>query len=354
MRGLANRVLPFLLCAPFWSPLAAADSIDVRENAEEICIETPQLAATIRKQGYVSGIAGGSFLDKKTGFRDVGFGLDIVDWLMEPGDDKSYRNELPETMVYRFNSMVHGKRAKRSIEGPQICTKARKLTPEIIRGDGFVAVKMSYRYHLAAPGKKAGSRWTQTLVFPEGKRYFVSSDRIDTVNSSDGLFLRIDMPGHIKHRSGDTFSQIYLSYYADTNSPAAFCQGRLPSAAFLEDFPPDEKFHYLRERVTTSPTRFIRAYQLRDPDKGVSGPWLAGMTLDPSVVYEAWCHQRGYVCMIEEFGGRPIQAGESFSAAFVVGFFDSINEMHAIYDKFKGSDRLRVNETGWQLIDDTD
>jgi hypothetical protein len=252
-------------------------------------------------------------------------------------------------MVYRFNSMVHGERAKRSIEGPQICTKARQVTPEIIRGDDFVAVTMSYRYHLAAPGKKAGSVWTQTLVFPEDQRYFVTSDRIDTVNSSEGLFLRIDMPGHIKHRGGDTFSQIYLSYHADTNRPGAFRNGVLPAAAFLEDFPPDEKFHYLRERVTTPPKRFIRAYRLRDPETGVSGPWLAGMTLDPAVVYEAWCHQRGYVCMIEEFGGRPIQAGESFSAAFVVGFFDSIDDMHATYDKFKGSACLRVNQDGWEL-----
>src|SRR5438874_2784089 len=38
---------------------------------------------------------------------------------------------------------------------------------------------------------------------------------------------------------------------------------------------------------------------------GNDGPWLAGMTLDPGVVSEAWCHQRGYVCLIEEFGGRP-------------------------------------------------
>ena len=37
--------------------------------------------------------------------------------------------------------------------------------------------------------------------------------------------------------------------------------------------------------------------------------------------------QRGYVCLIEEFGGRPA-AGGSFSAPFVVGFFDSLDEMH--------------------------
>ena len=73
------------------------------------------------------------------------------------------------------------------------------------------------------------------------------------------------------------------------------------------------------------------------------------MTLDPAVVYEAWCHQRGYVCMIEEFGGRPIEPGESFSAAFIVGFFDTIPDMHRVYDQYRGHTRLIAQESGWQL-----
>ena len=73
------------------------------------------------------------------------------------------------------------------------------------------------------------------------------------------------------------------------------------------------------------------------------------MTLDPTVVSEAWCHQRGYVCMIEEFGGRPIKAGESFSAAFIVGYFDSVEEMHAVYDEHKGHTTVEVDDTGWRL-----
>jgi hypothetical protein len=73
------------------------------------------------------------------------------------------------------------------------------------------------------------------------------------------------------------------------------------------------------------------------------------MTLDPSAVSEAWCHQRGYVCMIEEFGGRPIQPGESFSAAFVVGYFDSVDQMQEVYDQYKGSTRLEAAPGGWRL-----
>jgi hypothetical protein len=175
-------------------------------------------------------------------------------------------------------------------------------------------------------------------VFPAGQRYFISSDKITSVNASDAMFLRIDMPGHIKHKQGDTFSEVYLSY-----------AGRIPAREFVKDFAPDEKFNY-RRAANPMPQRFIRAYHLRDPKTGREGPWLAGMTLDPSVVYEAWCHQRGYVCLIEEFGGRPIQAGESFSAAFIVGFFDSIAEMEKVYDQHAGHTGLEVGEQGWKLI----
>ena len=55
--------------------------------------------------------------------------------------------------------------------------------------------------------------------------------------------------------------------------------------------------------------------------------------------------------MIEEFGGRPIEAGESFSAAFIVGWFDSIDEMHDVYDQHKGHTRLEVSEAGWRFTE---
>jgi len=311
--------------------------IEVAETEQEIRIDTPQLAAAVRKKGYVSGVAGGSFLDRKTGFRDAGFGLDIVDWIMEPGSDRAYRDRLDKELIYRYGNPYHGRRAKRSIEGPQICTKARELKPSVLRGKGFVAVRQSFRYRTAAPGKKAGSVWTQLMVFPAGKRYFLSMDRIDAVNASEAMFLRIDMPGHIKHTRGDTFSEVYLSY-----------RGRIPAEKFLADFPPDAKYGYRRGRDKL-PERFIRAYRLRDAKTGKPGPWLAGMTLDPGIVHEAWCHQRGYVCMIEEFGGRPVRPGEHFTAAFLVGYFDSLDEMHRVYDAHKGHTALEATADGWKL-----
>jgi hypothetical protein len=316
-----------------------ADEFRVTETDDEIKIETSKLEAVIQKKGYVTGVKAASFLDKQTGFRDAGFGLDIVDWIMEPGSDEAYRDKLDKELVYQFGNSYHGKTPKRSIEGPQICTQAKELTPRVIRGKDFVAVTMDFRYRTAAPGKKTGSLWQQTLVFPAGKRYFVSSDKVTAVNSSDAMFLRIDMPGHIKHNKGDSFSEVYLSYF---DKP-------IPSSEFFEDFAPDEKFNYTRGRDAL-PKRMIRGYHLRDRETAKSGPWLAGMTLQPDVVSEAWCHQRGYVCLIEEFGSRPIKAGESFSAAFVVGYFDSLDDMHATYDLFAGQTGLEVNENAWKLV----
>lgn len=287
-------------------------------EGDGILIETPKLQATIRRRGYVSGVAGGSFVDKKTGARDLGFGLDIVDWIMEPGSDAAYRGQLTGDLKYDTGNLYHGNIAKRSIEGPQICTQAKELAPQVTRGRDRTTVRTSWNYRIAAPGRKPGSKWEQTIVFPHDARYFLSSDRITTVNSSDAMFLRIDMPGHIKHKGGDTFSEIYLSYH-----------GRIPAAEFAADFPPDARFRY-RRGGAAMPKRFIRAYRIRN------GPWLAGMTLDPAQVYEAWCHQRGYVCMIEEIGGRAVKPGDSFGAVFLVGYFDSIEEMHEIYDRHVG------------------
>jgi hypothetical protein len=309
----------------------------VSEDAERIRITSPALEASIRKKGYVSGIEGGSLLDRRTGFRDAGFGLAIVDWLMEPGSDAAYRDQLPGDLAYEFGNLVHGNRPKRSIEGPQICTQARELAPRVTWGRDFVAIAMSFTYRIAAPGRKAGSEWRQTIVFPAGERWFIAADEVTSVNASDALFLRIDMPGHIRHRGGDTFSEVYLSY-----------AGRIPASEFTADFPPDAKYLYAREAGRV-PRRFIRAYRLRDPATGGEGPWLAGMTLDPAAVYEAWCHQRGYVCLIEEVGGRPIRAGDSFGAAYVVGFFDSIAEMERVYDRYAGAVRVRADEGGWRV-----
>src|SRR6516162_5749404 len=59
--------------------------IKVQETDTYVLIDTDALQARINKKGYVSGIAAGSLLDKKTGARDLGFGLHIMDFLLAPG-----------------------------------------------------------------------------------------------------------------------------------------------------------------------------------------------------------------------------------------------------------------------------
>lgn len=319
----------FILVLVCWtvSPLAAQERvIQVQEFPDYIQIDTDALQAKIRKKGYVSGIAAASFIDKKTGARDVGFGLHIMDFLLGPG----WRDD-----DYTRDRKVHGDLPKHYVEGPQICTQARQLDPEIIRGKDFVAVRMKFRFTQPGKGFKAGSVWEQTLVFQPGLRYVVCSEQITSANDVDNLLYRIDMPGHVKHKNGDTFANIYLSY-----------QGIIPAAAFQDDFAPDDKFLYQR-KDDKIPERVIRAYQVKLDGK--PGPWLAGMTLDPAAVLEAWCHQRSYVCFIQELHGKKVKAGETFGAAYIVGWFDDIPAMEQTYDRHKGSQRIVLSDKGFHL-----
>jgi hypothetical protein len=294
----------------------------VREVKDGLEIETDRLVAKVNSKGYVSGIAERSFLDKKTGARDVGFWLHIMDFLMAPG----WRDD-----GYSRDKKLHGDLPKHYVEGPQICTQAKELKPEVVRGKDCVAVKLRFTFTKPAMGFKAGSTWEQTLVFQPGVRYVLSSETITSVNDVDDLFYRIDMPGHVKHKAGDTFDSVYLSY---AGKP-------VPAAEFREDFGPDEKFLYHRNDARV-PERMIRAYRVKKDGK--PGPWLAGMTLDPAAVSEAWCHQRGYVCFIQELHGRKVKAGESFGAAYAIGWFDDVAEMEKVYDQFKGARRVGIED----------
>ena len=359
MRNL-NAFFPRLSLAVCLTAVASAGTVlsdapgdaswaRVTEDDRAIKIDTDKLEAVIPKKSpkqWMTGIEKGSFLDKKSGFREAGDGLLVVDWIMEAGSDEAYREQLKETDRYKFNDVNHGSsHPKRMVEGPQLCPWMKPVQPEIIRGQDFVAVKTTYRYEYAAPGRKAGSRWTQLVVFPKGERYFLSMDRIDSVNDSDEMFLRNDNPGCVRHERGDTFSEMYLSYLS---GPKGL---RIPSSEFFTPFPPDLKFGYRRD-THRIPEHFIRAYRLRDKQTGKDGPWLAGLTLEPSVVYEAWCSQRpgGIIVMIEEIHGKRVRAGESFSAAYVVGYFDTIEEMHRVNDRYKGHTALRASKSGWRLL----
>ena len=336
------------------------------EDDRAIKVESDKLEAVIPKKDprqWMTGIEKGSFLDKTTGFREVGDGLMVVDWLMEAGSDEAWSGKViapdghgvgrytwhtnesdPERKSYAL--MAHGtSHRKRMVEGPQLCHRMKPVAPKVIQGVDFVAVATSYKFEYAAPGRTAGSTWTQLVVFPAGERHFLLMDRIESVNDSEEMFLRNDTPGCVRHERGDTFSEIYLSYLS---GPAGV---RIPASEFFTPFPPDLKFGYRRDTHRT-PARFIRAYHLRDRATGKDGPWLAGLTLEPSVVYEAWCSQRpgGIIVMIEEVHGKSVRAGTTFSAAHIVGYFDSIDAMHTLYDKTMGHTALTADASGWRLV----
>jgi len=318
--------------------------ISVTETGNGYEIENQFIQARVEREGYVSGVSKQSFLDKRTGARELGSGLDIADFLVEPLWDETEDPDV-QPIVYSRDLDKHGDIPKRLVEGPQICTRAKHLDIEVIEGDGFVALKQGFTWTIASYGRKAGSRWEQTLLFLEGKRYFLSSDRITSANAVDRLIFRQDLPGHLTHRQGDTFQQIYLSY-----------EGYLPCEEFFEAFPPDGRFLYQRDPENI-PERMIRAYQVR-LESG-PGPWLAGMTLNPASVSEAWCNPRAgvgehegrrHVTFIQEIGDLPVEPGDSFGAAYVIGYFDSVEDMHPVYDRYKGKTGLKVTPDGWKLV----
>src|SRR5437868_2925498 len=134
----------------------------VTQTDEYVQIDTDALQARVRKKGYVSGVAAGTLLDKKTGARDLGFGLHIMDFLMAPG----WRDD-----DYSRDAKLHGDLPKHYVEGPQICTQAKELKPEVVKGKDFVAVTLRYTFNKPGKGYKAGSTWEQTLVFLPKVRY---------------------------------------------------------------------------------------------------------------------------------------------------------------------------------------
>ncbi len=300
----------------------------VQKDGSVLHIETDCYHAAVQTEGYVSGVMAESFVDKRTGARDLGFGSAIVDFLLEPGVDNE---TTPPALRYHWGNAVHGHILKRYVALPQICTRAKKLPFEIVEGEDFAAVRQWFTWDITRPPYKTGSRWEQWLVFPDSVRWFFAYDKVTSVNAVDSLLLRMDMPGHLKHQHGDTFEQIYLSYH-----------GCIPSGAFADDFPPDGRYFYQR-KAGKALKQFIRAYQLRN------GVWLAGMALEPSVVYEAWCHQRGYVCFIQEIGGWQVHAGDSFGAVHLVGFFEDIAGMERTFNAHRGATTLRVERDQWRL-----
>ena len=69
----------------------------ITEDARTLTVETDKLEAAIPKEKpkrWMTGIEKGSFLDKATGFREVGDGLMVIDRLMEAGSDEDHGDQI--------------------------------------------------------------------------------------------------------------------------------------------------------------------------------------------------------------------------------------------------------------------
>lgn len=54
--------------------------------------------------------------------------------------------------------------------------------------------------------------------------------------------------------------------------------------------------------------------------------------------------------MIEEIHGKPVKAGESFNVTHIVSFYDTIDDMHRVYDRYKSHTALSADSSGWRLL----
>src|SRR5437763_2669144 len=102
-RAVAAPLSAGLLAAVTWataSPAPPADApgwVRASEDDRAIRVETDKLEAVIPKRSpkqWMTGIEKGSFLDKATGFHEAGDGLMVVDWLMEPGSDAAWAEQV--------------------------------------------------------------------------------------------------------------------------------------------------------------------------------------------------------------------------------------------------------------------
>src|SRR5712691_2240477 len=98
---MTKKILVFLPLAVFVAPgqVTAQPKAWARVSEDEraIKVETDKLEAVIPKREpkqWMTGIEKGSFLDKATGFREIGDGLMVIDWLMEPGSDAGYDEKV--------------------------------------------------------------------------------------------------------------------------------------------------------------------------------------------------------------------------------------------------------------------
>src|SRR5262245_28432464 len=172
--GIATLLMAICGASSLHSQPFDPPSFRITEDDRAIKIETDKLEAVITKKNpkqWMTDIGKGSCRDKATGFGDIGDGLMVIDWLMEPGSDAGwdekvfvkdgngvsryswYENEADPARRH-YTLMSHGSsHRKRMVEGPQLCHRMKPVQPEIIRGKDFVARSEERRV-----GKEGGAR----------------------------------------------------------------------------------------------------------------------------------------------------------------------------------------------------
>jgi len=127
-----------------------------------------------------------------------------------------------------------------------------------------VVIKQQFQYRHGRAGQKGGIDVEQNIVLQSGKRFFISSDRMMWVNSSETMFFPAGYAGHIKHNKGDTFSEIYLSYREENGRKNC-------SVGILRGILRLMRVQIIGANKNKVPERLFRAYHLRDPKTGRMG-----------------------------------------------------------------------------------
>ena len=85
-----------------------------------IRVEADHYRVALNTEGYVSGVAGGSFVDRKTGARDLGYGLCIADFLLEPDE--------PRGPIDKINTIT-APATPTTARSPSGTSRARRFAP---------------------------------------------------------------------------------------------------------------------------------------------------------------------------------------------------------------------------------
>ena len=137
-----RHLIPVLLvaAAAVAAPPAAPDpapAFRVTEDAERIRIAGPALEAAVRKTGYVSGVEGGSLLDMKTGFRDLGTGWTSSTGSWSRAATRRTGTSSPATWRTTSTTWSTASGPSAASRGRRSAPRPRKLSPTVITGHGL-------------------------------------------------------------------------------------------------------------------------------------------------------------------------------------------------------------------------